>query len=648
MQVFELEGHSPWMYEVQPQLRGHVHARSLRAFAAGDAARDAIRDRAALEQRQKRVRASFIASLGGLPAMDTPLDAQVVGEERGDGFRVQKIIFQSRPKVYVTANLYLPDGISGRTGAVQFVCGHAREAKHWPQYQLVMHCLVKAGLVVLAQDPIGQGERVSYRERGLEAESTVEWGCPEHDYAGAQCLPLGDNIARYFLHDSMRGIDYLRSRPEVDPDRIGVTGNSGGGTQTAMMMLADPRIAAAAPGTFIMNRRTYLLCGGAQDAEQIWPGFSAEGFDHEDILLAMAPKPVRVLAVTYDFFPIEGTRETVARCRRLWELAGKPANLDLVEDQQIHNYTPKLAQASAAFFSRHLLGKEVVVDPASITTFPPQRLWCTPTGYVRDHFPDARAVHEHNRDRLAELQRARQQSGSRKAAVEWLRGRVMRDRTPCDLNPRIYGAYEHDDLSITASLWWSQADILGHGMLFRTHASASAGKTLPVTIAVWQDGTACLRPHLAWIRATCAAGRAVLVLNTSGVGALAAPNSTAPFGPLHKLCTDLIFLGDDLALMRTFDTLRALDMVAQWPGVSASDLRVYAHGREGIYGRLAAVLDQRIAACEVVDGTPSVADWVGARHYDAARIYDVVVSGLLKYADLSELEAVSGRAASGG
>lgn len=179
--------------------------------------------------------------------------------------------------------------------------GHHEQAKHHPEYQTVCQHLVKSGLIVLAIDPIGQGERLSYYEQALDGP-TIRSCTGEHDYAGSQCWPLGDGLARYFVHDGMRGIDYLCTRPEVDSDKIGVTGNSGGGTQTSLMMVCDPRIAAAAPATFIMNRRTYLFAGGAQDAEQIWPGMSALGFDHEDILLAVAPKPVRVLSVQYDFF----------------------------------------------------------------------------------------------------------------------------------------------------------------------------------------------------------------------------------------------------------------------------------------------------------------------------------------------------------
>jgi hypothetical protein len=283
-------------WDVRDQLKWHIYHRSERAFAVGDAARDQIQTLEALKAYQQRLRAFFIESLGGLPPSDTPLEEQIVGELKGDGFRVERIIFQSRPRHYVTANLYLPDNLSAPGGAVLFVCGHWSQGKQAPEYQQVCQTLALAGLVVLAQDPIGQGERFSYYEPSL-GRVTIGECCPDHDQAGAQCVPTGDALARYFLHDSMRALDYLRSRPEVDPQRIGITGNSGGGTQSSLMMIADTRLAAAAPGTFVMNRQTYMYTGGAQDAEQIWPGFTAAGYDHEDILLGMAPRPVRVLAV---------------------------------------------------------------------------------------------------------------------------------------------------------------------------------------------------------------------------------------------------------------------------------------------------------------------------------------------------------------
>ena len=155
------------------------------------------------------------------------------------------------------------------------------------------------------------------------------------------------------LHDAMR-TRLLISRPEVDPAKIGVTGNSGGGTQTSLVMLADPRVAAAAPATFIMNRETYQRTGQPQDAEQLWPGFTGAGFDHEDILLAMAPKPVCVLAVTSDFFPIEGTRRTVTRSRRIWELSDRGEALELVEDDS-RMLTREAGAGGGAGLAHHLL-----------------------------------------------------------------------------------------------------------------------------------------------------------------------------------------------------------------------------------------------------------------------------------------------------
>lgn len=337
MNIFELENYFI-EYDVKDELKQLVYDRSFDAFARGDRARDAVVNREQLEARRTKLREKFIEAIGGIPACDTPLNPRTTGIVKGEGYAIEKIIFESRPQTYVTANLYLPDGLSSPRGAVLFLCGHDRDAKHSEEYQTVCQILVHAGLVVLAVDPIGQGERFSYYEADA-GELTVADGIFEHEYAGMQCLPLGDGLARYFVHDAMRAVDYLSTRPEVDPARIGVTGNSGGGTQSSMLMLVDPRLAAAAPGTFIMSRQSYLITGQAQDAEQVWLGMSALGFDHEDILMAMAPRPVLVLAVTNDFFPIEGTHRTVERTKRFWEMYGCGEKLKLVEDDSPHKYT---------------------------------------------------------------------------------------------------------------------------------------------------------------------------------------------------------------------------------------------------------------------------------------------------------------------
>lgn len=631
------------LYDLKSQMQRAIYGRSEVAFAAGDAARDAIQTPAALRQRQKMVRAAFTAAVGGLPSSETPLNVKVVGRIEEQGFAIEKLIYEPRPNTFLTANLYLPHGITKPRGAVLFVCGHARDGKHDDRYQIVCRHLVQAGLIVLAQDPIGQGERLSYYESALDA-TTVGWGTTEHDHAGTQCLLLGDGIARYFLHDAMRGVDLLCSRPEVDPSRIGVTGNSGGGTQTCMMMMGDPRIAAAAPGTFVMNRRTYLYAGGAQDAEQIWPTLTAQGIDHEDFLLCMCPKPVCVLAVQYDFFPIEGTRETVDRCRRVWELCGHETRLELVEDRSTHGYTPVLARAAARFFAKHLLDRDVVVGSESICPIESTRLWCTQSGHVRADFPKTRAVHEENQDRLKALEKHREgltDALRQRRALAWLKGRIVSGRECVAPNLRCYARLHRvAEVTVDLGLWWSQKGILNEGLLLRNFKYAD--HKLPVTVAIWDGGTHNLKCHWDWVQATCKSGRAVLVLNVTGVAG-SEPNplsATAPqarYGTLHKFNDDLLWLDDSLCALRAWDVTRVLAALSEWPDIDCRNLRVYAHGRQGVYAELAAAIEPRLGRLETREPMPGFADWVRNRLYDQQGCRALVLPGVLAHCDLKDL-----------
>ena len=625
------------------QLKDHIYERSRRFFAAGDAERDAIGTVEAVRQRQENIRRVVIASLGGLPSADTPLNARVTGALPGDGFRIEKIIFESRPRHYVTANLYLPTNRpAGRTAAVLFLSGHHDTAKVVSEYQNVCQTLARAGLIVLSQDPVGQGERLSYVEPETKA-NPVGIGTRDHDYAGIQARLVGDTMARYMLQDAMRGIDYLISRPEVDAAKIGVTGNSGGGTQTSLVMLADPRVAAAAPATFIMNRETYQRTGQPQDAEQIWPGFTGAGFDHEDILLAMAPKPVCVLAVTSDFFPIEGTRRTVTRSRRIWELSGRGAALELVEDDSTHAYTPKLARAAARFFAQHLLGKTVDVAAFEPKAFPPEQLHSTKSGQVRGEFADAQFVFDATAARLKELETARAalSVADRKArAREWLREQVLRHREDTPLNPRrIDRARAVGAFTVDIAFWYPQPYLANLGMLIRPREQRV--ERLPVTIAIWDEGTAALSAHTEWIRAECERGRAVFVVNLSGMGPLK-PDAInqGPIGDLYgtwrKLSDDLEWMGDSMVALRTHQALRSIDVLGEWPELQRDEVRFYAEGRIGVHAKLAASLAPTVKGCEWRDGF-KFSDFVRTRSYDSKGIKPFILPGVLRYFDLDEL-----------
>src|SRR6185295_16426309 len=156
-------------------------------------------------------------------------------------------------------------------------------------------------------------------------------------------------------------------------------------------------------------------------------------------LLAVCPKPVRVLACTGDFFPIEGARRTVQRVKRIWGVCGNGSDVGISEDQIMHAYSPKLARDSAEFFCKALRGAECQIDDSRIKPFSQQEIWCTKGGQVRNEFPNSTFVFETVKTRVEEVKKARQAlpaAERKKKALEWLKKKVFKERQGCELNPR--------------------------------------------------------------------------------------------------------------------------------------------------------------------------------------------------------------------
>lgn len=646
MNIRELEQYSLHIYDMKHQFRDEVYLRSLAAFQKGDLNRDSVQTKQGLKERQARLRTAFIESIGGLPSSDSPLCAQITRTVVRDGFRIENIIFESRPQHYVTANLYIPDGLTEPTGAVVFVCGHDDEGKMSIQYQRACQHLTQAGLIVFCMDPIGQGERYSYYDADSK-RAFVRPSTDEHELVGAQCWSLGYGLARYFVHDIMRSIDYLSGRAEVNPEKIGITGNSGGGLQTAMAMICDDRVAAAAPGTFIMTRESFLFTGLAQDAEQIWPGFSSSGFDHEDLLLSMAPRPVIVLAVTEDFFPIEGTRRAVERARRFWDLDQQSDALQLYEEVSGHRYTEGMALAVARFFSRHfgMSGSYGKDGMAHVEELDFSLLHCTESGQVRGDYPGARAVRDENIAHLQQLEAGRLALGEAeryKRAVAWLEQKVVASRKTGSLNPRYPSTFklEREGLAVRNVFWRSHDTMFNYGLEFRDERKAK--QALPVTIAFWEGGTKQLSDNWEWIQQTCAEGQAVFVADLTGIGELepypiGRDNIYSVFGTMHKLTTDLFWIGDSLAAMRVHDVLRAVEMAQILKDAIPGEISMFARGRYSIYAELAHAIASMKWPLEVVEEIDSLGAWVRAETYPRNDVLSIVIPGMLAYFDLPEL-----------
>ncbi len=374
-----------------------------RALDRRDAEYETLKTPEQLTAYQQRMRQFFVGALGGFPER-TPLNPRVVGKEDRDGYRIEKIIFESRPGHFVTAVLYLPDAEPPYPG-VLFPCGHSNNGKASEVYQRGSILLARNGMAVLCYDPIDQGERFQL----LDAEGKpAAGGTTAHSMAGVGSTLLGHNTATFRIWDGMRGIDYLQSRKEIDPNRIGCTGNSGGGTLTSYLMALDPRIACAAPSCYLTTLRRLCETIGPQDAEQNIHGQIARGMDHPDYVIMRAPKPTLICTATHDFFDIDGAWSNFRQAKRVYTRLGFAERVDLIETDAQHGFSTPLRVGVVRWMRRWLLGVDDAITEPECEIATDEQMLCTPRGQVM-LLEGARNVYDLNAELEKQLAAVRKQ-----------------------------------------------------------------------------------------------------------------------------------------------------------------------------------------------------------------------------------------------
>ena len=351
------------------------------------------------EVRQK-IRTSF----GPNPPL-TPLNPQVTRVIDRGSYRIENVIFESRPGFLVTANLYVPNRKEGqphRFPGVIGTCGHSRNGKAEAAYQSFAQGLAKQGYIALIYDPIGQGERLQYLNGDFKSRIGV--GVGEHLYAGNQQFLIGEFIGMWRAWDGIRALDYLLTREELDPQHLGITGNSGGGTMTTWLAGLDQRYTMAAPSCFVTSFRRNLENELPADTEQCPPRALALGLDHEDFLVALAPKPVKILAKERDYFDVRGSETALARLRHIYRLLGAEQKIALFTGPTTHGYSIENREAMYQWFNQATKITKNSKEP-SIEIETDETLQCTPRGQVA-HM-GAKPIYEFTKERAAQLQRAR-------------------------------------------------------------------------------------------------------------------------------------------------------------------------------------------------------------------------------------------------
>ncbi len=597
--------------EPKKMLENFLLAECAKAFDVRRKDVEAIKTPEDLRRRQAALRAKFIEALGGFPER-TPLNAKVVGTLSRDGYRVERVIYESRPGHHVSANLYVPAG-SGPFPGVLMPMGHSDNGKAAEYAQRGSILLAKNGLAVLCYDPIGQGERKQLLD--AQGRAAIKGSTSEHTAVGTGALLVGWCAASFRIWDGLRSLDYLASRPEVDSRRLGCTGCSGGGTLTSYLMALDERILAAAPSCYVTSLERLFATIGPQDAEQNIPGQVAFGLEHADYVTMRAPRPTLLLTGTRDFFDIQGSWTTYREAKRAYGLLGRAEAVDLAEFDQPHGYPKTHRESAVRWMRRWLLGVDDAPVEGELAVEKDVDLHCSETGQVLSALQGVSAF-----DLIAA--RAKELAVARpKLSPDELRRQVMSQlRIPPRSEPLPSQAtplqLKRDGYDIVGALYSPEAGIRIPALLFRP-----AHPALPPVLYLHGEGKAKDAAPGGPIEALVRQGHSVAALDLRGMGETAGSEFKEAFLAQHL---DRPLLGQ-----RVHDVLRVMDAMKldgnyQLVGIGAAAPVALHVALLRVPQRL--TLERGIASWASVAATPLAKGQLGN-----------VVPGVLKVYDLPDL-----------
>ncbi|HUU27892.1 MAG TPA: acetylxylan esterase [archaeon] len=607
-------------------LRHHLNEQAFAFLDTREREISALKTREDWIKRQKKVKEILQDMVGPFPEK-TPLKAKVTGKIQREGLFIEKIVYESMPRFYVTGCLFIPQGVSGKRPAILLLSGHYGEAFRAQHYQQLIYNLVKKGFIVFAIDPLGQGERFQYYDPEKQASLVGEcWD--EHDQAGRQCFLCGINIARYFIWDAVRGIDYLLTRSEVDPERIGVTGNSGGGTQTAYVAAFDDRIAAAAPSCYLTGFRRLLESLGADDAEQnIFPQL-ARGISHEDYIEAIAPKPYLIVSQTRDWFSIQGAREVFKEAGLAYRAFGKENNLQMTEDDNRHGYSRKNREAIYAFFQKVLEfpGSPVEEDTELLK---PDQLQVTPTGQLSTSLGGETVFSLNQKDALELIEKI---ESSRKDVAGHLNQVKLKARElsgylePVErVDPVFRGRYHRTGYSIEMYvLQGENEDYVVPLLLF----VPEGGGKYPALVYCHPEGkTAAVSPG-GDLEKLVSCGYIVAAPDLIGTGETGDKSLGTDYGAM--------LIGKSRVGLQAGDIVRVVDMLKERSDVESGEIAAVAFGELAPALLHAAVFEPSIKGVALLEAPVSYRSIVMSRLYDFR--FSCAVTGALTAYDLPDLE----------
>jgi dienelactone hydrolase len=594
---------------------------------------------AALRKYQAETAARLRAILGEFPAR-TALNPKIAGRLERSGYTVEKLIFESRPRYYVTANVYVPGGRAGRFPGVICPVGHWGAGKYYEDMQRLGAYLARRGFVVLVYDSAGQGERQQYWDpvmaRTILSPGTTTWFVTtEHGYAGGQTILARDNYAAYLVWDGIRALDYLSERRDVDPEKLACTGTSGGGLQTELLSAIDPRIKVSIP----------VCYGGcAPDTP------ARHGLGMMDVDALIAPRPLLMVEATGDpRAAVTGKQKRHELIAKLYAVSDATDRTQFAIFDEPHGYGDSIRRGAYRWLSRWLRGTEPTASDLReepIVLEPDAALACTTTGQVKTSL-GGETVYSLNRAEAAMIRDRESLPASREALRAWrsrlhaeVESRITLNRTESALQPRTLDRVDRGSYILEKVVYHSEPEVYVPAVLLlpKTGSAISAvvfanesGKTAPGVVDNY------LRPLVE-------SGVAVLAIDTRGTGETTpagnTENSYRNFTGDHesRLMYDSLAMGATPLGMRTRDVLRGVDYLRSRSDIDAKRISVIGQGSAGLPVLHAVALDDTIRGAAITNTLATYGAIVDHEIY--THRYVMFTPGALRKYDLPDVAAL--------
>jgi dienelactone hydrolase len=631
--VLDWNGSISWHTHLINQMHEQYNDRDDRVDQAMAYPAEINKYQAELQDRYDRI-------LGSFPDK-TPLNAKVTGSIPGSNYHIEKLFYESFPNHHVTANLYIPEG-EGPFASILLFCGHEDEAKAAKTYQRMAISLAQNGFIALVIDPISQSERLQLTD--AQGQSLARGGTTEHTLLNVGSDLVGTNVMNYEYWDNKRGLDYLLTRSEVDTSKIGVMGNSGGGTMSTYFMSLNNKVKAAAVASWVTRRERAIEVLGPQDGCQWIPYEGRERLEISDFMILNNMIPTLILAGKYDFVDYVGTKEAFQEMKHLYQTIDQPEEVKLFSYADGHGISKPKRIATVEWFNRWFYGDSSRVEEEELQLHSEEQLQVTKTGQVTTAFEKEYTIQQRNIDlanalksQRAEFQEAVDREEFRKKVKSLLGFHENTSAVEAEFSGTIdQGNYKWHKV-ILRKKGEVPLPLLISGLQEKEKASG---------IEIWlsEEGKASIfKKERNQLQKSLNSGKTVIAVDLRGTGELEDPeefNNPKYYDNQYRNNQISLHIGKPVVGQRVQDILTILDFISKDSRLGSERIDVYAHGYVALPALHLAALDDRVDQFSFSKTIRSYMELL--KNPTMKNGYAYVVPDVLKYYDLPHLVEFAG------